>query len=424
MLAEIIDKNTIYVYDLTQFDPDAIMHSGQVFRYFDGSDAGSNIYNINAGAADKTYSIHNTDDKTYSIHNTDDKIYSFHNSDDKIYSFHNSDVRCCVYRLIAGSNYAEIYKASLSKPFDQAYKNIADAYANVNITEITGKHNADIKKQHENKTIIKCSDSEYFFNYFDLQTDYNQIKKELSHLSKFKNAIKAGGGIRILRAEFAETVISFIISANNNIKRFTKTLNLLAEKYGAKQSININAINTINTINTISNSKTSGMNSKNKQSCSEDNSNSNNKNSCESSGINEGQHKIFFAFPTLNQLSAVTEQGFKDIGCGYRSGYLVKAVKQLQALNFDELNKLPDDLLKKELLKIQGVGPKVCSCIMLFCFHRLNTAPVDTWITKALNQLNDGEQKAIFGNKYAGVAQQYIFYYMQYLHKELAACDK
>ena len=273
MIAEIKDNNTIYVYDLTQFDPDAIMHSGQIFRYFEcGQGAGR-------------------------------------------------------YSLISGSNYAEIIK-------------------------------------NGGKIIINCNDARYFFNYFDLQTDYNKIKEELKEFKQLKGAIGQGGGIRILRADFYETVLSFIISANNNIKRFTKTLNLMSEKYGTK--------------------------------------------------LKNG----LFGFPVPAQLSGVSEEDYKNLGCGYRSAYLVKAVRQLKDLDFNKLNLLPDDLLLKELTKIMGVGKKVAACIMLFAFHRLDVAPVDTWIQKALDNLADNDKKLLLEHKYAGVIQQYIYYYLQYLHKE------
>ena len=273
MTAKIINNNTIHVYDLSQFDTDAIMHSGQVFRYFK-TDTG--------------------------------------------------------YQLISGKHFAEIIP-------------------------------------QRDKVIIKCDDSSYWYNYFDLPTDYNEIKKELGVFEQLLPAIKLGGGIRILRGEFHEIVISFIISANNNIKRFTKTLNLLAEQYGDKLSNRL----------------------------------------C--------------AFPTLDQLTKVTAEDFKKLGCGYRSSYLVKAVKQLKEIDIELLRKMPTAELTKTLLQIQGVGKKVCACVELFAgdLHRLEVCPVDTWIQKALEQLGETDKTAILNHKYAGVAQQYIFYYLQHLRKKL-----
>ena len=279
-IAKIIDKNTICVCDPTQFDADAIMHSGQVFRYF--------------GAGGE-------------------------------------------YKLVAGNNYAEI-----------------------SLNQMTND-----KGQTTSNAVIKSNDSGYFYNYFDFGTDYDEIKNGLDKYEKLRPAIKAGGGIRILRAEFAETAISFIISANNNIKRFTKTLNLICENYGAR--------------------------------------------------LDNG----LFAFPTLERLSAVSERDFQRLGCGYRSPYLVKAVRQLKSPGFDALNKLPNASLDKELQNICGVGPKVSGCIMLFCFHRLDVAPVDTWIKKALAQFSEDERKALLNEAYAGAAQQYMFYFLQFLRGKI-----
>ncbi|MDR2202235.1 MAG: DNA-3-methyladenine glycosylase 2 family protein [Clostridiales bacterium] len=272
-IAEIIGAGRLRVPDTAQFDPYAIMHSGQVFRYF---------------------------------------------------------------------------------PIESGYRVIA------------GKHFADIKKDGS-AALIDCDDAEYFFNYFDFAADYNAVKRGLYEYRAIRPAIDAGGGIRILRAEFAETVISFIISANNNIKRFTKTLNLLAARYGEKLP------------------------------CGD------------------------YSFPALSRLAALTEFDYASLGCGYRAAYLVKAVDRLLNLDEDALAALDNDALRRELLKIEGVGPKVCACVMLFCgrFHRLDTAPVDTWIAKALESLPQDDGRALTDHEYAGIAQQYVFYYLQHLHMNL-----
>jgi len=270
-IAKIIDKNTIEVYDLSQFDVDAIMHSGQVFRYF-----------------------------------------------------------------ITGENECEL---------------------------VVGNNYAHINKQ-DDKVVIRCSDAEYFFEYFDLDTDYNSIKNELDGSKKFASVLKLSGGIRILKSDFFEMVISFIISANNNIKRFTKTLNLLADKFG----------------NRLENKR--------------------------------------YSFPILAQLERAVYDDFKEMGCGYRSTYLIKAIQQLKYLDYIVLSKLSNEVLLKQLLQIQGVGKKVASCIMLFAFHRLDTAPIDTWILKALDSLGD-EKGILLNHKYAGVYQQYVFHYFQHLRQLL-----
>ena len=270
MIAKIINNQTIQVEDLTQFDPYAILHSGQVFRYWK-NDAG--------------------------------------------------------WLVMSGNHWARIC--------------------------LNGQH-----------AQIICDDAKYFYQYFDFAIDYQIIKQSLT-APKLCNALVDGGGIRILRGDFVEIVLSFIISANNNIKRFTKTINEICERYGTLTAC--------------------------------------------------GQ----YGFPSLTQCAAITEQDFKQMGCGYRAPYLVRAIQQLKQLDNTYLAQLPNRELQRELLKISGVGPKVAACIMLFAFHRLDIAPVDTWIKKAIAQLTSTEQANILHGPYAGIAQQYIFYYLQHLQREV-----
>lgn len=270
MIATVINNQTIRVDDLSQFDPYAILHSGQVFRYWQTEQG---------------------------------------------------------WLVMSGSHWAEIHISN-------------------------------------EQMLITCDDAQYFYHYFDFATDYQVMKKSLT-APKLQNALVRGGGIRILQADFCEMVLSFIISANNNIKRFTKTINEMCAEFGSLTTC--------------------------------------------------GRH----SFPSLAQCMAITVEDFKRLGCGYRAPYLVKAVQQLQNLDFDQLQQLSNADLTRELLKINGVGPKVAACIMLFAFHRLDTAPVDTWIKKAIAQLSPEEQQTILHGPYAGVAQQYIFYYLQHLHREV-----
>ncbi|MCM1403896.1 MAG: hypothetical protein NC133_00065 [Prevotella sp.] len=270
MVATIVDDFTIQVSDLSQFDPYAILHSGQVFRYWQTEQG---------------------------------------------------------WLVMSGHHWAEM-------------------------------------KMLSGKMMIECDDAQYFYHYFDFATDYQSIKQTLT-APKLQNALVRGGGIRILQADFVEIVLSFIISANNNIKRFTKTINDICAQYGTLTPC--------------------------------------------------GHH----SFPTLAQCATITAADFKRLGCGYRDQYLAVAVQQLKNLDFAALQRLSNADLQRELLKIQGVGPKVAACIMLFAFHRLDTAPVDTWIQKAIAQLAPDEQQTILHGQYAGIAQQYIFYYLQHLHREV-----
>ena len=215
---------------------------------------------------------------------------------------------------------------------------------------------------------FKCDENnvDYFNNFFDLETDYYAIKNNLIRNFPFmKKAINFGYGIRILKQNILEMIISFIISANNRIPRIQKSIEYI----------------------------------------------------CEKAGTNMGD---YYAFPTLEQLSKLDEQFFLNAKIGFRAKYMVQTIKDLQNIDFKELEKLDTPTLREKLIQLKGVGPKVADCILLFGFSRKNVFPVDTWIAKVYEQDLGGEQtnrvkiaKELV-NKFSdlsGYAQQYLFYY-------------
>ena len=219
------------------------------------------------------------------------------------------------------------------------------------------------------KVEIVTDDVDYFYDYFDLNTDYAKVKEELSKFSQLQEPLKFGYGIRILRQDIFETIISFIISANNNIKRIQGIIERISEGFGTKNG-------------------------------------------------------DFYAFPTLEQLKKADENFYKSIGAGYRSAYLSKVVFQLENEEFDieKLQQMNTEDLRKQLIKLCGVGPKVADCILLFGFGRGDVFPVDTWTRKVYEQDFGGSGKLKEGIKItqffvekfgtlAGVAQQYLFFH-------------
>ena len=222
----------------------------------------------------------------------------------------------------------------------------------------------------DNKTIIKTNNVYYFYNFFDFKTDYYQIKNDiLSQHPETEKFLKFGDGIRILKQSPYQTIISFIVSANNNIKRIKNILFKISSLFGERF---------------------------------------------------EGTE--FYTFPTLKQLSKATVDDFNKIGAGYRSEYLFKTIALLQTEEYkiENLNKLPTLELKQKLLKLMGVGPKVADCILLFGFARTDVFPVDTWIRKSYylfenKRTSDENISKYFVNKFkdlSGYAQQYIYNYM------------
>ncbi len=223
-------------------------------------------------------------------------------------------------------------------------------------------------KIFENKTgfVIETNFPEYFENFFDLKTDYAKIKSHLSQFEILKKPIVYGYGIRILKQNLFETLISFIVSANNNIKRIKLILNRIKEKYGTF------------------------MNG-------------------------------YFAFPTREQLLSATEADFAELGAGYRAKYLFEVLRQVDEDMLLQWDLLPTKELRNNLVSLMGVGPKVADCVLLFGYGRGDVFPVDTWIEQMYDRFYthiDNREKvrenlvAEFG-ELSGYAQQYLFFFMR-----------
>lgn len=230
-------------------------------------------------------------------------------------------------------------------------------------TLYAGVHKANVFCQKGTTTIL-CDDEKYFENYFDLKEDYAKIKCVLKKDKTLIDAVEYGKGIRILKQEPLEMLISFIISANNNIPRIKKIIEKI----------------------------------------------------CKDFGTNCGD---YYAFPTLKQLQTIPLNYFKDIKCGYRDSYLFKTIAMLSDEKLIEISKMSTNNARIELMKFMGVGTKVADCILLFGYHKTNVYPTDTWIKKDYLEkynLNLSSKKIsdFYVKKYgklSGFAQQYIYYY-------------
>jgi len=221
--------------------------------------------------------------------------------------------------------------------------------------------------QNENFVEFDGVSEEEFRHYFDLGRDYEEIHRYYSKDPILQEAIRCGTGIRILNQDKFETLISFIISANNNIPRIKKSVEALARGFGKKI---------------------------------------------------EGD---FYAFPTPEELAKASIEDLQACGLGYRDKYIYQTCRDiLNGKDLEKIAKLPTAECKKELLKFAGVGPKVADCIMLFSMQKYDAFPVDVWIKRIMEALYLKEEKSLkeiaqyakdaFG-EYAGIAQQYLFYY-------------
>lgn len=203
-------------------------------------------------------------------------------------------------------------------------------------------------------------------SYFDLDIDYTKIKEDLSKIHPtLAQAAKFAPGIRILRQEPFEALISFIISQNNNIKRISGIVERLCTLWGEE--------------------------------------------------IAEG----VFAFPTVDALSKLSAEDLAPIRAGFRARYIVDAVKKVKSgeVDLEKLNSLSFENAKAQLMKITGVGEKVAHCVLLYGLHRLEGFPMDVWMKRAMAVLFPDLSGEDFG-EFAGIAQQYIFHYAR-LHPEL-----
>ena len=228
----------------------------------------------------------------------------------------------------------------------------------------TGKINGDIKK------IVT--------DYFDLERDYEKIKIELSSIDKYlKQSIEYGKGIRILNQDLWETIISFIISANNNIPRIKGIIERISKKYG-KEII--------------------------------------------------WKGNTYYTFPTPEELKDAKIADFRNLGTGFRDIRIYETTHLILdgKVSFEKMYKETDTLkVREELLSLSGVGPKVADCILLFSsLKRFDVFPIDVWVRRVMNELYikcEDEKKVSkkeiekiakqkFGNL-EGIAQQYLFYW-------------
>ena len=239
----------------------------------------------------------------------------------------------------------------------------------------------NVKKQNGTvifKGICKNNIKDTVEYYFDLNRDYEKIKETLSNIDEnLKTSVAYGSGTRILNQDLWETIISFIISANNNIPRIKGIIERLSKKYG--KEINYNG-------------------------------------------------KKYYTFPTPKDLKNVTVKEYRDLGLGFRDIRLYETTKMIleKKVDLEELKTNKNTLeVRNKLLTLSGVGPKVADCILLFSsLKRFEVFPIDVWVRRVMNDLyikNEDETKVSkkqieniakekFGSL-AGLAQQYLFYW-------------
>lgn len=212
---------------------------------------------------------------------------------------------------------------------------------------------------------LDCARDEFdgFWRYYlDLDADYDAIEaKAMEADSTLAAAAHCCHGMRILRQEPWEALISFIISQRRSIKSIKTCVERLCERFGE--------------------------------------------------GI-ECADGVRYAFPTPRALASAGEAELRACGVGYRAPYLLDAARRTLtgALPLDALRELSNDELQAALMEVHGVGIKVASCVMLFGYHRMDISPVDVWIKRVIEQSYGGVSPFEAYGEYAGIYQQYLFF--------------
>lgn len=208
--------------------------------------------------------------------------------------------------------------------------------------------------------------------YFDIERDYSKIKTIISRDKIMQEAVTFGSGIRLLNQEPFEALISFIISASNNIPRIKKIINTLCVNFGEKITY---------------------------------------------------MGKDYYSFPTAHALADLTLDDLGIIKAGFRDKYILNAAKAVKSgqIDLECLKNASFEYAKSELLKLNGVGNKVCECVLLFSLEKYSSFPIDVWIKRIMEHcffegadtgkdVIEALAKKKFG-ELGGFAQQYLFYW-------------
>lgn len=222
-------------------------------------------------------------------------------------------------------------------------------------------------QQEDDLCKFHCSREEFeqfWYSYFDLGTDYKSYIDAIYPDDEYlTNAAACGNGIRILRQDLWEMIITFLISQQNNIVRIRHCIDNICRRYGKEMPT--------------------------------------------------AEGGIYYSFPDPDSLAGATDEDLKACNVGYRSKYIMRTAKSIASgeMNLEDIRRMGYSEAKTELLKLYGVGAKVADCICLFALHRLEAFPVDTHIHQAVEKhYRDGFPAEKYSG-FEGVLQQYIFYY-------------
>lgn len=242
-----------------------------------------------------------------------------------------------------------------------------DKNANGNYYGVAKGKYIEVIQDGANIIIENCTKEDYdgiFRDFFDLDFDYTEAARELSVDDILKKASSFGSGIRILHQDKWEALCSFIVSQNNNIPRIKGIINNLCRTYG--EEIYVDSLG-----------------------------------------------NSHYSFPSAEVIAAAGEEAMAELRTGFRAKYIYDAASKVASGEIDL--EAPEQMGYYEgaeyLQRIKGVGLKVASCVLLFAYRKYDSFPVDVWVKRILEKYYDGKVGAEYFGKYAGLSQQYLFYY-------------
>ena len=197
-----------------------------------------------------------------------------------------------------------------------------------------------------------------WYDYFDLYTDYGELKEQFSEDETMSKACEYAGGIRILKQDSWEALSSFIISQNNNIPRIKGIIGRLCEHYNG--------------------------------------------------------------YPSALEMADETIDSLSYLRSGFRAKYIVDAISKVNSgeLDLEQVKSMPIDDARHALMTIKGVGPKVAECVLLFGMYHTEAFPIDVWVKRVMELwYPNGLPDCVKG--YEGIAQQYLFHYIRTTKQEI-----
>lgn len=243
---------------------------------------------------------------------------------------------------------------------------------------VCGNIGIHVRKSEKNfywQTYPEPDNFAFIQSYFRINYDISGFNELVLYDDQLSAAFAMHHGLRVLKQDFVDTVLSFIISQNSNIPKIKKSIHTIRQQYGTPLRIN---------------------------------------------------GEIVYTLPDIERLSEITEEEFRALGVGYRAPYLTRSFESIKSTELDKIiHHMTFDEARKALLALHGVGEKVADCIMVFSLNADHITPLDVWGKRVITKLYNLDpsikyhdmllwlQKK-FGN-HTALAGQYLFEYVRSL---------